>query len=137
MPAVQGVQQPVKNKDFGDADSGAELLTVEEQKALVPGKDEVPPGGEGFVELTDEGEPTGKVKAQKTPGKPEAAVQVVGPRIYDEVTTPAGAPLTTNMQPNPDHYDVEFARRNPVEQRESRDRKGTKDRSPPVSGKAA
>ena len=101
------------NTPTGEADTHAELISVEKQQAMI--SEEVKVGSSGFIDLTDTGEPTGTIHAEKTPGKPQAAVSVTGPKVYDEVTTPSGAPLTEIMNPNPDHYDPGFAQRNPPE----------------------
>lgn len=94
------------------------VLSVDEQKAISV-DEKLGVGEVGFLPLDADGKPKGSVKIDKTPGEPEAAVVKPVARVYDEITTPSGAPLTTNMQPNPDHYDPGLAERNPAPKRMS------------------
>ena len=107
----------------GGEAKGGHVLTGEELKKLAP--DVLAPGEEteddeklrrgdiAYIPLDDEGEPSGPAKLIPTPDKPEAAVQIVGPAIYDEVVTPAGAPITSQMNPTPKGFDITFEERNP------------------------
>ena len=69
----------------------------------------------GFIELNEEGTPTGVAKAGEIP-KDKFVARVVGmhPNIYDEVVTPSGAPLTKHMNPSPDLWDAGMLDRNPT-----------------------
>lgn len=114
------------NTPAGEANPHAHVLDADEQKALKgksadvkigeEGDDPnlVPAGSTGYVDLDDEGKPTGTIQKQKVPGKPQAAVVNRAPITADELLTPAGAPLTERMNPNPDGYDPGFAARNPA-----------------------
>jgi len=111
------INQPV---GYGDSFPSfpSEPLTRDDVKALAG---DLAFGELGYVELDEEGKPVGPAKRDyPEPGKPIARVVGFGPRHYDEVVTPAGAPLTRQMNPNPDLWDDGMRARNPVPVEETR-----------------
>jgi len=117
--AVGGViNQPVSYGHDVVPSIPSEPLTPDEIKNLAG---DLGFGELGYVELDEEGMPTGPAKRDiPEPGKPVARVVGIGTRRYDEVTTPAGAPLTRNMNPAPDFSDDGMRARNPVPVEETR-----------------
>lgn len=86
-------------------------LTAEEVKALAG---DLAHGEVGFVELDDKGKPTGPAKREMPPaGKAVARVVGVSPAKPDGATTPTGAPLTAQMNPDLEMWDAGMLERNP------------------------
>lgn len=87
------------NTPGGAADSGLEVLSAEEIKGLVG---DLEPGDVGYVKLDPKGKPIGAATREHPKGD-ELVAPVLGAaaRIYDELTTPSGAPITNQM--NPEH----------------------------------
>jgi len=93
----------VINTPGGSADSGAELLSVEEIQGMVG---DLEPGDIGYIPLDEEGKPTGAaISVMPTDGTLVAPVLAQAPVVYDELSTPAGAPITTMMNPIHSFYD--------------------------------
>lgn len=113
------------NTPAGEAGTGDKptVLPTSKQKELLGGQaskegldtvgGEFPTGTTGWIDLDETGMPTGTVTTVKDPGKSQAAVVNIQAITPDVLSTPAGAPLTTNMNPNPDHFDAGLAARNP------------------------
>lgn len=87
-------------------------FTPEEVKQFLG---DLKPGEVGWVELDDHGKPTGAAtKEPPPPGKPVARVVGAIRSVFDEVTTPTGAPITKHMNPEPTLWDEGMLARNPV-----------------------
>jgi len=92
-------KSPVVNTPGGEADSGAKLIPESELKGM---RGDLDPGDVGYVTLDAKGKPTGAAKKVHPKGDEIVApVLAVAPRVSDELTTPSGAPITTQM--NPEH----------------------------------
>ena len=76
---------------------------------------ELKPGQVGYVELDENGTPSGAATLE--PPEPGhgvyARVVATSPYKLDEVTTPSGAPVTKHMQPDPTLWDEGMLERNP------------------------
>lgn len=85
-----------------------EAIAVEDQEAMIgsafddPSKPKV-----GFVALDENGAPSGEVLTERPAEGPYITVKGTTAATRDELTTPTGAPLTTQM--NPDHSVVDPA----------------------------
>jgi hypothetical protein len=101
---------PVENTPADTAKTGQKLKTESELKSL---RGELDPGYQAFVPLDDKGNPSGPAEDWE-PGKPQAAVFAPPPHPSDELVTPSGAPITNQMNPNPDFGDVNLLERNPI-----------------------
>jgi hypothetical protein len=88
---------------------------------------ELQPGEVGWVELDEEGTPTGPARKEPPPpGTPTAKVVGTLTTKMDEITTPTGAPITKHMNPDPELWDAGMLARNPPpeeteEQKKSRE----------------
>src|SRR5688572_7196012 len=75
------------------------------------------PGMVGWLELDEEGNPTGTATRKlPPPGDHKMWARVVGSpqRKYDDIVTPSGAPVTKYMNPDPVLWDEGMLARNPI-----------------------
>ena len=114
MANTVGPRAPVAaNTPADQADTGEELISVEEQRTIAKSGEDLQPGEVVFIDLDDQGRPTGTATLDPDPSKPQAPAVLLAPPTPDEVTTPSGAPLTTQMNPAPTALDEGFYQRNP------------------------
>ena len=110
-----GMRTPTQTGD----DRGDTFLTDDEIKSIAG---DLAPGEIGWVELDDNGTPQGAVKRELPDPAGESVARVVGSPThkYDEVVTPAGAPLSKFMNPDPALWDAGMLARNPINQEEQK-----------------
>ena len=105
------INQPVSYGHDDIPSISPEPLTAEDIRNFAG---DLAAGEIGYIELDEFGEPKGPaLKEIPDPGVPVARVVGSPVRKYDEVVTPAGAPLTRNMNPAPDLWDAGMLARNP------------------------
>ena len=107
-PGQRGEQQ------IGDP-RGDTFLLPDEIKSLAG---DIGPGEVGYIELDEEGTPTGAaVRDIPPPGDHKMWARVIGASThkYDEIVTPSGAPVTKYMNPEPTLWDEGMLARNPVD----------------------
>jgi hypothetical protein len=68
----------------------------------------------GWLKLDDKGNPTGTAVREMPKEGPAARVMHIAPRDHFELMTPSGAPITEQMNPNPEMWDEGMLARNPV-----------------------
>jgi len=94
---------------------GQTSLNPDEIKSLAG---DLAPGEIGWLELDDEGNPTGTATRQLPPPDDHKMwAKVVGSPThkYDEIVTPSGAPVTRYMNPDPALWDEGMLKRNPID----------------------
>ncbi len=102
-----------KDRDRKSAEDEDELAVFSADE-LHEMRGDLLPGELGWIELDEEGEPTGEV-SRDIPERGKTVARVVGVlHSYDEVVTPSGAPLTRHMNPEPSLWDDGMLARNPV-----------------------
>src|SRR4249920_1591389 len=99
------------------------VITEEAQEGLLGGKvgegAELEGGQTGFLQISEDGEPTGPVFKVRPPDPNilVAPVLAQNPRRNDALTTPSGAPITNKMNPDHSFADAGLIARNPPPER--------------------
>lgn len=84
-------------------------------------------GQVGWLRLDEEGRPTGEVLDEPPKDNQEFYAKVVGVKpVHDPIVTPAGAPITKQMNPDPQLWDDGMLARNPQPEQSDEERRKEK-----------